>query len=132
MNSKGFSRELQRFIDQDVRGRTLTLYKKICFDLGRSVVMGTPVLTGQARGNWRFTLVKISVAYNKQNLDPTGGKALGRLAGAIEKLTLQKPFYLTNNVPYIEKLENGYSAQAPAGMLAKNVARVAAKYRILK
>jgi hypothetical protein len=131
MNSKGFAKELQRFIDQDVRGRTLTLYRKICFDLGRSVVLGTPVLTGLARASWRFTTSRVSQAYNPNARDPTGAKALGRLNTAVGNLTLQKRFYLTNNAPYIEKLEHGYSKQAPAGMLAKNIARVQAKYRVL-
>lgn len=131
MNSKEFSRALQHFIDADVRGRTLTLYRRMCMDLGKSVVLSTPVKTGLARASWRFTTSRVSEAYNPNARDPSGSKAIGRCATAVGNLTLQKRFYLTNNAPYIEKLEHGYSKQAPSGMLAKNIARVQAKYRIL-
>lgn len=131
MDARGFSRQLQRFMDEDVRGRTLKKYKSIVLDLGTSIVRDTPVDTGQARANWRFTTTKISQAYNKARRDPSGSMAIDRLAATVAALTLQKPVYMTNNAPYIYRLENGWSKQAPAGMLAKNLYRVALKYRII-
>ena len=131
MDARGFNRELKRWINEDVKGRTLTAYKKIVRDLGRSVVLDTPVDTGQARGNWRFTTSKVSAAYDPRKLDPRGTAAIGRLEAVIARLRLSDPVYITNNVPYIEKLETGWSQQAPAGMLGRNIARVSAKYRVL-
>lgn len=131
MDARGFARQLQKFMDVDVKGRTLTKYKSIVRDLGTSIVRDTPVDTGQARANWRFTTTKISGAYLASRRDPSGAAAIGRLASVVASLTLSKPVYMTNNAPYIQRLENGWSKQAPAGMLAKNVYRVALKYRVL-
>lgn len=131
MDARGFNKALQKFMDVDVKGRTLTKYKAMVMDLGKSIVRDTPVDTGEARGNWRFTTSKVSAAYSRSARDVSGAGAIARLAATVGTLTLKKPVYMSNNAPYIERLENGWSKQAPAGMLAKNVHRVQLKYKVL-
>lgn len=131
MDARGFNKALQKFMDVDVKGRTLTKYKAMVMDLGKSIVRDTPVDTGEARGNWRFTTSKVSAAYSPSVRDISGAGAIARLAATVSALTLKKPVYMSNNAPYIERLENGWSKQAPAGMLAKNVHRVSLKYKVL-
>ncbi len=131
MDARGFNRQLQKFMDVDVKGHTLTKYKSIVRDLGTSIVRDTPVDTGEARGNWRFTTSKVSAAYTASARDPSGSRAIGRLTALLASLTLSRPVYMANNAPYIERLENGWSKQAPSGMLAKNVHRVQMKYKVL-
>jgi hypothetical protein len=86
----------------------------------QSVVLGTPVDTGRARSNWRVS-VGAPVADVIEPYAP--GKHLGRGEGANAQAAIQqgqavigsarsgKPIYITNNVHYIGKLEEGHSPQ---------------------
>lgn len=85
----------------------------ICSEATRRIITKTPVDTGRARGNW-FASIN----------DVHGGTDEGRREGdaIIQGVSLAqkaggKVFNLTNNLPYINKLEHGYSGQAPAGMV---------------
>lgn len=86
--------------------------------LGR-LVQKTPVDTGHARGNW-FT------AEDKAPLSQIEGRteSEARTEGAavIANFNINDHnLHLTNNVPYIERLENGWSQQAPQGMAKRTV-----------
>jgi hypothetical protein len=131
MDARGFSRELKRFVNEDVKKRALKKYKQIVLDLGSSVIRDTPVDTGLARASWHFTTSRVSAAFDERKRDSTGSAALGRLQGVVSRLVLNQPVYMANNAPYIERLEYGWSQQAPNGMLAKNIARVRSKYKVL-
>jgi len=131
VDSRGFSRQLKRFIQKDVVEHTEKQYRRIADDLGRSVIRGTPVSTGRAKNNWYFTKSRPSGAYNAAAKGVRGAASFTRLRGAVGSLTLKQGFYIANNTPYIGKLEGGSSKQAPTGFLRLNIARVAAKYKVL-
>lgn len=111
-------------LDKQVRGITLALFK--------SIIVGTPVDTGRARGNWQ-TSIGAPVTGTVERLDPSGRAAIGDAqanAGGLGQIT-----WLSNNLPYIERLEyggypegpntiGGFSRQAPAGMVRVNMARI--------
>lgn len=130
-NAKMFAAQLTAFIEKDVKKYTEEKYKKICDDLGRSVIRDTPVLTGRAKSNWHFTFSGPSRQYDKNARGTSGSASYARLRAAIGGLTLKRSFYITNNAPYINRLEDGSSLKAPSGMLGKNLARVRGKYKIL-
>lgn len=85
-----------------------------------SVIMDTPVDTGRLRGNWQATT--LSPAQGK--LDRFGHS--GPFANV--KAVVHKPnlYYLTNNLPYAERIEyDGWShTKAPRGMVRINVTRM--------
>jgi len=126
-----FSADMKRFadlttanIDKQVRGVTLALFK--------SIIVGTPVDTGRARGNWQ-TSIGQPITGTVTRLDPSGSAAIGEAQATIGPaggIT-----WLSNNLPYIGVLEyggypegpntiGGFSKQAPAGMVRINVARI--------
>ena len=76
--------------DRDFRSRVLQAYADL--------KLSTPVDTGRARNSWNVSVRKGAFA------DGNGGIELGKNA---EKL------YISNGTPYIEKLNDGYSKQAP-------------------
>jgi len=129
--SAGFSRTLKRFMNKDVIEHTEKQYKRIADDLGRSIIRGTPVASGRAKNNWYFTKTRPSGGYNPAAKGVRGSASFSRLRGAVGTLTLKQGFYISNNTPYIGKLERGSSKQAPVGFLRLNIARVTAKYKIL-
>ena len=98
-----FSIDLQRFKAKSLE-QLETVARKIAITAYRRIIMRTPVKTGKARGNWQCTI---------------GSPAIGAWAPLSPTA-----FYLTNNLPYIGRLEHGSSKQAPAGMVAVTIAEL--------
>lgn len=122
MSIKGansFSKLISDFA-KEVPELAVQVTNKACLDLFSSVVMDTPVDTGRARGNWQISIGQgISSQVDSEDKDGAGtiGKATSRLL--TDKTTA--PVFIQNNLPYIKKLEYGYSKKAPRGMLRKNL-----------
>lgn len=74
------------------------------------LVTTTPVDTGRARSNWLPTLNTPAAG----QVEPGGKPDMGR---AIAAYTLADTILITNNLPYIRRLNEGYSKQAPAGFV---------------
>lgn len=95
--------------------------RKVVLDLGRELVTRTPVDTGMARSNWFFGFDRISSVDSTRSKN--GAPSLARAAAFTSGLKAGTVCYITNNLPYIMRLEFGYSKQAPAGMARITVAR---------
>jgi hypothetical protein len=115
----GFSDDIRRFSvkteaahNKIVRAATLELFS--------GVIKSTPVDTGRARGAWAT-----SVGSASSDVPDRLGEA-----AAIAEVTANTPpgagqeTYLSNALPYIERLENGWSDKAPHGMVRINMDRV--------
>lgn len=79
--------------------------------LYESAANATPVRSGRARANWRCSIGN-PVYESDENTQFDSSRARSAFQGAKAGDIL----YLTNSVPYIERLENGYSLQAPSGI----------------
>ncbi|WP_178124490.1 HK97 gp10 family phage protein [Spartinivicinus ruber] len=113
-----FSSDLGRFSVESLQA-VERIIRAIKLELFSGVILDTPVDTGRARGNWQT-----STGYPKTStVERFGANAslneMRNNLGGLDGTT-----YLTNNLPYIERLEFGYSRQAPSGMLRKNFARI--------
>ena len=103
----------------------------------QQVMIATPVDTGYARFGW-FISVKTPSSY----LPPAQGQGqkypMPRLSdhSSISAFGIDDVLYITNNVPYIDRLNDGYSRQAPARFVETAAARVqnyvAAKAKSIK
>jgi len=98
-------------VDERVRALTIGVFS--------SVIKMTPVDTGRAKGNWQCTIGQ-----------PASGEVtrLGESGSLMEVVDVTPRSaggicYLTNNLPYIQKLEYGHSQQAPAGMVRVSLQR---------
>jgi len=118
-----------------------TMVKEVQLSVGQYVyekmILRTPVLTGHARHNWRPTI-------NEQVMDEQEGVFGGALTGdpitgdertrwndvkkQIKSMPIGQTIWISNNAPYILKLEhggyppgpnivNGFSKKAPNGMV---------------
>lgn len=116
-----------------------TVRKKVAVKLYDSIVKKTPVDTGRARGNWQ-----ISIGHDAtETVNREDKKALGTVSaykgeetGKLQNVKGDETIYISNNLPYIAKLEyggygdnspsgkteNGFSKQAPNGMVGVTVA----------
>lgn len=92
--------------------------KKAFIGLSTDIIMDTPVLSGRLRNNWMVSVNKGS----NETTERTGNESIGRVNAV--KFKLGDTLYLTNNLPYAERIEfMGWSAKAPSGMLRRNLIR---------
>jgi len=115
---------------QDMHNYTINLGKQTdevvrgtLFDLSSAIIKDTPVDTGRLRGNWMASVNKRHNRTTKRT-DSTGNSTIGQISQDIQLMGLGHTFYLMNNLPYAERIEYGYSGQAPQGMVRKNIARL--------
>lgn len=96
--------------------------RAIVLELFGSVIKDTPVDTGRAKGNWQTTIGAPATG----TVDRLGeSEAMADVSQQTSSFGAGKVIYLSNNLPYIYRLEyDGWSQQAPGGMLRKNVARI--------
>ena len=113
-----FGRELEEFqkkamenTDKTIRGIKLSLFKAVIYD--------TPVLSGRLRGNWQTSTGSPKRGLVQRRFGPKAFSEAAQKAGGLGDVT-----YLTNNLPYAEKIENGRSSKAPEGMLRRNFAKI--------
>lgn len=93
-------------VDDRIRAATSEVFSNI--------IQMTPVDTGRARGNWQCTIGAPFIGEDDTGSVMKAQNAIPRRSGSV--------VYLTNNVPYIGRLEyDGHSRQAPAGMVRVSV-----------
>lgn len=117
-NADNFSRRVELHGKQIPREGIVEVHRALHIEAGRRLILRSPVDTGRFRNNWQTGIG--SAPSGEANLaDP-----LSRGAAKVARL---EPFVLTtwvNNVPYAGRLENGWSKQAPAGMLRITAAEI--------
>lgn len=115
-----FSDDIDKFARKTSRNAT-TIFKKVTFDMYGNLPRRTPKDTGRAQGNWQIGINNIP--RGTLSLEGIGIVGGGQLLSATEQVKLGDRVYIVNNLPYIKKLEDGSSTQAPNGMVKLEVAR---------
>lgn len=115
-----FSDDLERFTKKALT-RAETIHRKVGIEVASAVIRKTPVDTGRARANWLPSL-GYSRDDTKETFDKSGQVAVGAATQTFSGAKLEQTLWLSNNLPYIQRLETGYSKQAPAGMVAVTIA----------
>lgn len=102
--------------------------KRLCaLAVDQTVVLATPVDTGRARSNWLVSLGEAVDAVRVPYAPLPAGKDIGKFSetgnaqaameqgkGVIAQAKVEQAIHVTNNLPYIQPLNEGHSAQAPA------------------
>lgn len=110
-----FSIDIAAFVAKAKDNADLVL-RKVALDMFSRVVIKTPVKSGRARGSWQCTIGSIP-AGQVNHLDKTGAETIARINAAVAPAKAGDVVHLTANLPYINRLEWGHSAQAPSGMV---------------
>lgn len=72
---------------------------------------------GRFRANWNLSISSIDDS-TTEDTDKTGTAAIARAQGKIEGYKMGDKVFITNSLPYAQRLEyEGWSSQAPAGMV---------------
>lgn len=123
-----FALDLSR-LTGEYKERIDVVVKKIAFDMFSKVIMRSPVDTGRFRNNWQVGINQIPSGViggidkgvvNKKGVGAS--KAKDSAGTEIVRVVGGDVIYLVNNLPYAERLEDGYSPQAEAGVMGVVVA----------
>lgn len=148
MSLREFSVRIDRRADNLAR-EVNKVVRNVALAVDQKVVLATPIDTGRARSNWLVSLgapredviepYGRSLYYDSETrgqvtgpIGPRGGGAgingKGALAQARAALAplrnsrrATQPVFITNNVAYIGRLNDGYSAQAPAMFVQQSI-----------
>lgn len=108
------------------KGNGEAIARKIALELQAKVIAKSPVDTGRLRGNWNVSLnLTDTVEYSS---DRSGSMAIARGIAELFSFKAGDSIYITNNLPYVAKLEfglygdgaktiGGFSTQAPQGFI---------------
>jgi hypothetical protein len=83
------------------------------------VATSTPVLTGQASGNWKTAIGTPDTSWDPGASSPQ--HSIAEAHATLRGLAIGQTVYITNNVPYIVDLNQGSSSKAPAGFVEASV-----------
>lgn len=99
--------------------------KQLAGDIFRAAVKFSPVFTGSFRASWRvsFNEAREDVTNRDTPANPIRGASFRWPKG----FKLGYTVIISNNQPYAERLENGWSNQAPVGVLKLAIASVSLK-----
>ena len=101
-------KKIDAAIEKTIRGGSIDLFGRI--------VERTPVDTGRLRGNWQAQIN----SPNTSVLDEEGeaeAAVISKGAAEIDNYKLSdNSIWFSNNLPYAERIENGWSKQRPEGM----------------
>ena len=107
-----FAQKAGESLDKTVRNVTI--------ELGTAVMKDTPIDEGRAKGNWQTTVGSPATGIIDRIGENGAIAELVQNAGGAGSVT-----YIANNLPYIYRLELGWSKQrAPYAMVRKNFTRI--------
>lgn len=115
------------FADQ-IEADIATRVRVIAMAMLNEIIVRSPVDTGRFRGN-NIVSIGSPVFSQSASVDPTGSSTI---SAGLNALTGLEPFtvvYIQNNLPYAERLENGWSDQAPGGVYGLAFAGVSEAYK---
>ena len=134
-----FSLDLKQFADKTIATANAAV-REIVRGVAESLVEKSPVgnaelwanpdhkpkgyVGGRFRANWQYGENEIpdGELYSPNSSSyPDAGATVEREMAKVKIEAAGKVHYLANNLPYAQRLEDGWSKQAPAGMVALTV-----------
>ena len=128
----GFSADLDAFSKQLGVGLDTTV-RKVAIDIHDGVILKTPRDTGRAAVSWNIQAGTPDNSVEPPRSDNSGAaNATGEAQAKQSRIVPgdgMGAIYITNSLPYIERLEFGYSKQSPQGMVRVTLSEVEAEIR---
>jgi len=129
MSAREFSLQIDHSLDllDDEINDVVQVIGMYCL---RGIVQKSPVDTGRFRGNWIVSNNTPDMS-TKTQTDKSGSRVINEGTTKISTFDYkaQSTIYIQNNLPYANRLENGWSKQAPKGMVSITVNNANQKYK---
>lgn len=91
--------------------------RKSALMLQSSLIAKSPVDTGRFRSNWQCGIAAVNPAADAA----PGVQAIAGTLSTLQTWRVGQSIFLTNSLPYAKRLEDGWSKQAPHGMVKLTV-----------
>ena len=129
-----FSKRMYARAERVEKNISITM-RRVALAVDQAVVLATPVDEGRARANWvvgiddpnRALVDDFPMGEEGSSGAAAAADSIARAAAVIAQYGVDsREIYISNNLPYIKRLNEGWSAQAPAGFV-EEAAQAAAK-----
>ena len=154
-DAKSWKLEIDEFMEEEVVGRAVEVQQTIMMDALGKVVVKTPVgnrrrwkrnieraqrglpplpkgyVGGHARKNWQITINR-RPTNEVQGTDAGGNDTVSKGMQRVRQIDEPCIAYLSNLLPYMNRLEGGWSKSAPDGMVGPTVRELLQKYRRIR
>lgn len=116
-----FALDVSKFVEKAKKNPEKVM-RQVSIKLFSAIIKASPVDTGRFRMNWMASGGTPASGVTDAT-DKSGNIATGNATSFVLKATDWREFTLTNNLPYAQRLEYGWSQQAPQGMVRTNISR---------
>lgn len=116
-----FALDVSKFVEKAKKNPEKVM-RQVSIKLFSAIIKASPVDTGRFRMNWMASGGNPAPGVTDAT-DKSGNIATGNATSFVLKAADWREFTLTNNLPYAQRLEYGWSQQAPAGVVRTNVSR---------
>jgi hypothetical protein len=154
-DAKSWKLEIDEFMEEEVVGRAVEVQQTIMMDALGKVVVKTPVgnrrrwkrnieraqrglpplpkgyVGGHARKNWQITINR-RPTNEVQGTDAGGNDTVSKGMQRVRQIDEPCIAYLSNLLPYMDRLEGGWSKSARNGIVGPTVRELLQKYRRIR
>ncbi|HCP0786341.1 TPA: HK97 gp10 family phage protein [Escherichia coli] len=116
-----FALDVSKFVEKAKKNPEKVM-RQVSIKLFSAIIKASPVDTGRFRMNWMASGGTPASGVTDAT-DKSGNAATGNATSFVLKAADWREFTLTNNLPYAQRLEYGWSQQAPQGFVRVNVSR---------
>lgn len=116
-----FALDVSKFVEKAKKNPEKVM-RQVSIKLFSAIIKASPVDTGRFRMNWMASGGTPASGVTDAT-DKSGNIATGNATSFVLKAAYWHEFTLANNLPYAQRLEYGWSQQAPQGMVRTNVSR---------
>lgn len=124
MTPKQFAREM-RGLGKAIEGNTEKAVRQTALTILSRVTLATPVDTGRARANWISAVGSPATRVIPWPENGAAGQAAQSSIAAGTPIILgapiSQPIHITNNLPYIGRLNDGWSRQSPKAFVELSI-----------
>ncbi|MCP4256815.1 MAG: hypothetical protein GY774_04710 [Planctomycetes bacterium] len=108
-----------KVVEKDIQRKS----KRLALQLLRGLIMASPKDTGRFINNWIVGLGRKD-STTLQSVDPGRTRAYARGLKQLKSMKKLTSVWLSNNLPYADKLNQGHSGQAPLNFVEREIKKV--------
>lgn len=116
-----FALDVSKFVEKSKKNPEKVM-RQVSLKLFSAIIKASPVDSGRFRMNWMAS-GSIPASGITDATDKSGNTATGNARSFVLNSPDWGAFTLTNNLPYAQRLEYGWSQQAPQGFVRVNISR---------
>ena len=106
-----FEADLNAFAEK-IGEDVVDLTRAVTLKMTSELIKNTPVDTGRARSNWQHSTTQPGNIKNRDNQDKSGRPSRTSAQNLAAVLQPYQQVWISNNLPYINRLNEGHSKQA--------------------